>query len=147
MYADGRNNDMRRLMEANSLVPYNIGHYYATHTMDHNVIPEDLKPPFYKPSLYNSQEQEVWDDVKGIILNPKFAPLMARDFSNTPQTLIYVARNDVVRDDALFYQEQLRRAGVKVEFILDDNGYHGSFWAPNNRNVFERVAAFLGTNV
>ena len=138
--------DMRRKLETNSLVPYLVGDYFGSHSLDHTIIPQELKPPFYKANEYSFSSQHSWDNVKGILLNPKFAPLMAQDYSRLPQTFIYVARSDVVRDDALFYQEQLLRAGVRVECIMDNNGYHGSFWDTNNLYVFDKVTAFLNSS-
>ena len=146
MYAKGREEIIRHLMNINALVPYRVGGYYGRHALDHNIIPNQLKPGFYKPNTYTYDNEALWEEVKGIYLNPRYAPLMATEFSHIPRTFIYVARQDVVRDDALLYQEQLRRAGVPCEFVLDNNGYHGSFWSTSNILIFKDINRFLHEN-
>lgn len=47
--------------------------------------------------------------------NPYFAPLLARDFSNMPETLILTAEFDPLRDEGEDYGKKLAEAGNYVE--------------------------------
>ena len=108
------------------------------------VVPKELHPLDYEPPTYKHVNVAVWNKVKKNLLNPMFAPLMADQFRGLPPTFMYVAIRDVARDDALMYKAQLDRAGIKVELMLDDKGFHGAFWSIENRDVvYKRIADFI----
>ena len=45
-----------------------------------------------------------------------------------PRTLVYVGQKDVLRDDSVMFVNRLTTDRVPHDFILDPEGYHGSFW-------------------
>ena len=66
--------------------------------------------------------------------NPLVAPLKLEDFSHLPPACIFVAENDVLRDEALQYAEQLKRAGVKTDVKVMEGIVHSYF---TNNEVFD----------
>ena len=60
-------------------------------------------------------------------LNPYFAPLMTKDFSRLPRTLILTAQFDPLRDEGEDYGKKLLDAGNDVEMHRIDGAFHGFF--------------------
>ena len=60
-------------------------------------------------------------------VNPYFAPLLARDFSNMPETLILTAEFDPLRDEGEDYGKKLAEAGNYVEVHRIKDALHGFF--------------------
>lgn len=81
--------------------------------------------------------------------NPYFAPILEKDLSNQPKTLILTAEFDPLRDEGEAYGKKLEEAGnyVKVQRIKD--ALHG-FFALGIKNFhvqesFEYINTFLKT--
>ena len=70
-------------------------------------------------------KQEVWDELKDVILDPYFAPLMADDLSGLPQALVYTVEQDVLRDEGILYARRLKEAGNKVYHLHNKAAFHG----------------------
>ena len=70
-------------------------------------------------------KQEVWDQLKDVMLDPYFAPLMAENLSGLPQALVYTVEQDVLRDEGILYAHRLKGAGNKVEHYHNKAGFHG----------------------
>ena len=62
---------------------------------------------------------------KADLKNPYLAPLLARDVSNQPDTLIITAEYDLLRDEGEAYGEKLRAAGNKVRIHRIPDAIHG----------------------
>jgi len=62
--------------------------------------------------------------------NPYFAPLLANDFSNQPDTLIITAQYDPLRDEAEEYGRKLKEAGNCVVIRRMADTLHGFFSLP-----------------
>jgi len=60
-------------------------------------------------------------------VNPYFAPLLAKDFSNMPETLILTAEFDPLRDEGEDYGKKLVEAGNYVEVHRIKDALHGFF--------------------
>ena len=60
-------------------------------------------------------------------MNPYFAPLMEKDLSNMPDTLILTAEFDPLRDEGEEYGRRLKEAGNYVEVHRISNALHGFF--------------------
>lgn len=71
--------------------------------------------------------------------NPYFAPLLARDFSNQPDTLLISAEFDPLRDEGEAYAEKLREAGNRVVLYRMRDALHG-FMSLGPRYVHVRRA-------
>ena len=59
--------------------------------------------------------------------SPYFAPLLAEDLSNQPETLIITAEFDPLRDEGEAYGLKLKEHGNKVQVYRMKNGLHGFF--------------------
>lgn len=71
--------------------------------------------------------------------NPYFAPLLARDFTNQPDTLLITAEFDPLRDEGEAYAEKLREAGNRVVLYRMRDALHG-FMSLGPRYVHVRRA-------
>lgn len=67
--------------------------------------------------------------------NPYFAPILAKDFTGLPKTLILTAEYDPLRDEGEAYGEKLRQAGNDVKVHRIPEGLHG-FFALGIKNLF-----------
>ena len=65
-------------------------------------------------------------DVVGHV--PAYAsPSIATDFSNLPPALITAEGEDILRDEAIEFAQNLMRAGIAVDLRVFAGAYHGSF--------------------
>lgn len=72
--------------------------------------------------LYKSKDEDVY--------NPYFAPLLSKDLSNQPSTLVITAEYDPLRDEGEEYGRMLRKAGNYTEIYRIKDGLHGFFSLP-----------------
>lgn len=79
--------------------------------------------------------------------NPYFAPLLAEDFSNQPETLIITAEYDPLRDEGEAYGKKLKDAGNKVKIIRIPDALHGFFSLPPHfqhvQEIYKMINKFL----
>ena len=79
--------------------------------------------------------------------NPYFAPLMAQDFTNQPDTLIITAEFDPLRDEGEAYGEKLNQAGNYTEIYRIPDALHGYFALPpfysQVRKTYDYINKFL----
>lgn len=79
--------------------------------------------------------------------NPYFAPLLASDLSNQPDTLIITAEYCPLRDEGEAYGERLRQAGGRVQVFRVPDAIHGFFSLPARlkpvRQAYEQINHFL----
>lgn len=80
--------------------------------------------------------------------NPYFSPLLAKDLSGQPETLVITAEYDPLRDEGEAYAARLREAGVTVTLHRIPDALHGFFSLPPVfdvvRQAYGHLAAFLG---
>lgn len=57
--------------------------------------------------------------------NPYVAPVLAKDLTNQPETLIITAEYDLLRDEGEDYGKKLRQANNQVEIYRIQNAVHG----------------------
>lgn len=62
--------------------------------------------------------------------NPYFAPLLAKNLTGQPRTLVITAQYDPLRDEGEAYAERLRDAGCEVENYRIPDALHGFFTLP-----------------
>ena len=72
--------------------------------------------------LYKSSDEDY--------LNPYFSPLLAKDLTNQPDTLIITAEFCPLRDEGEEYGRKLREAGNNVEIYRIKDALHGFFALP-----------------
>ena len=77
--------------------------------------------------------------------DPYFAPYYG-DFVGFPTTLLIASDSEVLRDDAIFLQDKMRKAGVKSELKL----YHGLMHTfplipaiPESKQAYREIRAFV----
>ena len=73
-------------------------------------------------ALYASQPED--------LASPYFAPLLAHDLTQQPETLIITADHDVLRDEGEAYGRRLLDAGNEVVVYRLDDALHGMFILP-----------------
>ena len=72
--------------------------------------------------------------------NPHASPLRAADLSRLPPALVVTAEFDPLRDEAEYYAERLRKAGVPTQMKRWDGMNHGFFFWPG---VVDRAGAAM----
>ena len=89
--------------------------------------------------LYKSKDEDMD--------NPYLAPLLAKDFSRQPSTLIITAEYDPLRDEAEEYARRLDEHGNEVELYRMKDALHGFILLPKHfshvRKCYEIINRFL----
>ncbi len=97
----------------------------------------DYAAEAYDISVHN---EAVWTGIRDFVYNPYFSPLLTASLRGTPETVVYAAQYDVVRDDAILYTHKLKKEGVNVHLILDPKGWHlGIFFFPVDRDGWDAM--------
>ena len=144
------------ILEMNKHLPESVRRRYSInlgHTSDYNDF-QDVKNYFFsqpiglefgfidreiKPDYQNaiesqlglnsfSSESHFWWSINSVFLSPNFAPLMTEDFKGLPETLIYVGKQDVLRDDSIWLALRLLDVNVKVYLEIDPYGDHTTIY-------------------
>ncbi|MGB4405666.1 MAG: alpha/beta hydrolase [Sphaerochaeta sp.] len=86
----------------------------------------------------NSYQKEPKD-----ILNPSFSPLLSKDHSRLPQTLIIGAEYDPLRDDGKLYADALASADTPVKYLEVKKTIHGFINYPNATGTEDTECAII----
>jgi len=78
----------------------------------------------------------------GAVVPYDAAPARAPDYRGLPPTLTYVGDIEPFRDETIAYVENLRRAGVEVEFELFKGCFHGFDTLGRNTTLGRRATQF-----
>lgn len=93
--------------------------------------------------LYMGKEEDKY--------NQYFAPLLAEDLTEQPDTLIITAEYCPLRDEGEYYGKKLRAAGNHVDIFRVKDGLHGFFTLPPSfpqvKLCYEIITSFLGNEV
>ncbi|XP_022102069.1 neutral cholesterol ester hydrolase 1-like [Acanthaster planci] len=95
--------------------------------LSHDLIPDEFKQTGYDTPWTDFGDKGIYDEIKGVLLNPDFAPLMREDLKGLPEAYILTAEYDVLRDDGIIYAKRLEKAGVPVTWKHYKKGFHGMF--------------------
>ncbi|XP_067670437.1 arylacetamide deacetylase-like isoform X2 [Haliotis asinina] len=91
-------------------------------------VDSKLLPTKYQGSdntRFDYGDDEISNQIEKVILNPYFAPLMARDLSGVAPAFVVTAEFDVLRDDGLMYAQRMKDAGVDVVVYNSPGSIHG----------------------
>ncbi|MEG2283460.1 MAG: alpha/beta hydrolase [Bacilli bacterium] len=72
--------------------------------------------------LYKNNDQD--------LINPYFCPLASKSFKKLPNTLIFTAELDILRDEGEYFAKILKNAGNKVKLVRVPEVSHGYFSFP-----------------
>lgn len=79
--------------------------------------------------------------------NPYLAPLLSKDLSNQPKTLVITAEYDPLRDEGEEFGKQLIEAGNNVKVYRMKDALHGFFSMPPNfsqvKEAYELINLFI----
>jgi acetyl esterase len=75
------------------------------------------------------------------LLNPMFSPLLAKDHSRLPKTLILSAEIDPLRDDSMLYADALASADTPVNYLEIKEAHHGFINYPSAKGNEEAECA------
>ena len=90
----------------------------------HNALQQKHIPASYMPDNVEHGDAQVWAQIRDVIVNPYFAPLMADDVSGLPPAYVLTADYDVLRDDGLMYARRIADAGGKVVTHNYERAHH-----------------------
>ncbi len=90
---------------------------------------------------------ELYSSSKSDFDNPYFAPLISKDFSNLPSTLIITAQYDPLRDEGEEYGHKLLASGGCAKIVRIPDVLHGYFslpsWFAQVRKTYDIINEFL----
>ncbi|XP_072180401.1 arylacetamide deacetylase-like [Diadema setosum] len=112
--------------------------------LDHSIIPSHMKPACYRPPSPDDDDEgneKTWESMKDVLTSLEFSPLLREDMTKLPRTFIATCGYDVLRDDGIFYADRLKKAGVPVEWVNYENGFHGIQWVGDRAFVIGRQMA------
>ncbi|MFR1809609.1 MAG: alpha/beta hydrolase fold domain-containing protein, partial [Pygmaiobacter massiliensis] len=85
------------------------------------------------------------------LTSPYFAPLLAKDLSNQPKTLIITAEYDPLRDEGEAYGRALSGAGVETKIVRLASAIHGFIALPPRfvhvKRAYAQINEFLEQGV
>ncbi len=74
------------------------------------------------PELYG--DEQLYQQLEPFLFNADFSPLMAKDLSDLPRTLLVTCQYDILRDEGFLYGKRLREHGVNVTWNHYEMGFH-----------------------
>ncbi|XP_030828809.1 neutral cholesterol ester hydrolase 1-like [Strongylocentrotus purpuratus] len=81
----------------------------------------------YEAPSTNFGDESIYNEIKEVLLDPDYAPLMREDLRGLPEAYILTAEYDILRDDGIMYAKRLEKAGVPVTLKDYLRGFHGMF--------------------
>lgn len=76
-------------------------------------------------------------------LNPYVAPILSKDLTNQPDTLIITAQYDPLRDEGEAYGHKLKKSGSRVEIHRVEDAIHGFFSTPLNTDQVSKTYQWI----
>lgn len=89
--------------------------------------------------------------LESIVFNPDLSPMMRKDLSKSPKTLMVTCQYDPLRDEGYWYMRRLQKAGVDVTWKHYEKAFHGILNMHNEiqlaGRMFKHVVRFLIDNL
>ena len=91
------------------------------------LLPQAMRHSINGKRTFSKGNKDLSEKIEHIILDPRFAPLMAtdEDLTKLPPTYIVIPEFDVLRDDGFLAVARLRQVGVTVEHSYLPGEEHG----------------------
>lgn len=118
--------DLQDFLTNNHTSPEVKKQFFSTY-LSHSHIPVDMLPDGYQKNKDDFGNIQLWKRLETVMLDPYFAPLLAKDVSKLPEAYIVTCHKDVLRDDGFLYAKRLKDANVKVTHYHIPHGVHGLF--------------------
>ncbi|XP_038050206.1 neutral cholesterol ester hydrolase 1-like [Patiria miniata] len=99
--------------------------------LSHDLIPDEFKRPDYRAPSTDFGDDALYEEIKDVLLDPDYAPLMREDLRGLPEAYILTAEYDVLRDEGIMYAKRLEMAGVPATLKNYKKGFHGLFSFPS----------------
>jgi len=100
-------------------------------------------PVWNSKSNFNSWKLLLGDDFGTENVSEYAAPARAMDYSNLPPTATFVGELEPFRDETANYVENLRKAGVKVDFQIFKGCFHAFDYANPYSKVSKNAVEFI----
>ena len=124
-YVSCGNRNCTSYFQTSTHVPADVRIALATGVLNHDLLPNEYKyPPYKKPDMPEG-DAEIWPSIRNLFLDPYSFPMMAKDHSGLPETYMFTAQFDPLRDEGYLYVHKLRQDGVKVTHYNCPHGWHG----------------------
>ncbi|CAI5456309.1 unnamed protein product [Caenorhabditis angaria] len=76
------------------------------------------------PRKFVSENYEAQELLEKFMMDPSFSPLMRKDLSGMPESLVITCEFDILRDEGLIYANRLEKDNVSTTTINYENGFH-----------------------
>ena len=147
-YAQGKSTDTTHYLLHQHI--YNTTAARYADVMNPSMLPDEFFSDNYHQVKYQNTDDDLASELEPIVTDPRYAPLMASDFSNLPATYLMSCFYDVLRDDGAYFAEQLTNAGVEIRYNQVKAGYHGIFWRlylEDGMSVYEDAVKFIAEHL
>ncbi|CAI5456159.1 unnamed protein product [Caenorhabditis angaria] len=130
MFYAGINMDEKKYLVKNVVTN---GHISKTVKQDINKIMEhkhsleitnNYKNATIKSRANVEESIEAQNLLEQLLMNPDIFPLMRKNLSGLPPTLVLTCEFDILRDEGILYADRLKKAGVPTTSINYENGFH-----------------------
>lgn len=150
-YAFGHQRYSKALAANNHTSP-DFKKYLANGPMNYEkLVPERYRDPNFRiqPHDLDFGDVDLWNEIKVILADPRFTPLLAedKDLKGLPTAIVFTCQYDILSDDGFMYATRLEQAGVPVKLIHAEKGFHsilsfaGTF--PEATDMFNDVTAHI----
>ena len=113
-----------KVVKANNHVSPTVKKQLSRTYLNVDRLPARFITKDYVPWNTDNGDETVWRDLKPVLMNPYFSPLLADDLTNLPKAYIFTGENDILRDDGYWYVTRLRDAGVDVTHMAHPTAFH-----------------------
>ncbi|KAK2164042.1 hypothetical protein LSH36_70g07012 [Paralvinella palmiformis] len=111
--------------------------------LDHALIPRKFLHQTYSQGRVDFGDQAIWDELKTVLTDPYFAPLLSDDLRELPSCYMVLSQYDVTRDDGLMYAKRLEKAKVDVTLKYYQGSVHNHLTLLQQTAVSEKILGDL----
>ena len=125
---------------------------YASYVA-YDLLPQEIQQSVRGKRTFSFGNKTISDIIEHIILDPRFAPLMAsdEDLAKLPPTYILTPEFDVLRDDGFLAAARLHTVGVRVDHTYlpgeEHAILHSAMIDSNAREEFVRIGNFFNKTI